>query len=145
MEDEEMMRDPAQTIGNLIDHQSTALIASVDANGFPNVKAMGAPAKREGIRTFYWHTNSPSMRVVQYRENPKACIYFFDKRFGARGVQLLGTMEVIDDIDVKRGLWRDEFSVYYTGGADGGDFIVLKFTAVSGRYYTKFKSENFEV
>ncbi|MDR1319656.1 MAG: pyridoxamine 5'-phosphate oxidase family protein, partial [Treponema sp.] len=38
---------------------------------------------------FYWHTNSPSMRIKLYKNNPKACIYFYDKRF-FRGVMLKG-------------------------------------------------------
>jgi general stress protein 26 len=105
---------------------------------------MLAPVKREGIKTIYWHTNSPSMRVKQYRDNPKACIYFCDKRF-FRGVMLKGIMEVVDDIEVKKEIWKDEFSVYYQGGMEGGDFIILKFTAETGRYYSNFKSEDFSI
>ena len=138
------MRNPEETIGNLIDKQSVSFISSVDENGYPNTKAMLAPVKREGIKTFYWHTNSPSIRIKQYRNNPKACIYFCDKRF-FRGVMLKGTMEVIDDNDIKKEIWKDEFSMYYKGGADGGDFILIKFTAVSGRYYGNFHSEDFEI
>jgi len=138
------MRNPEETIGNLIDKQSVSFISSVDENGYPNTKAMLAPVKREGIKTIYWHTNSPSMRIKQYRNNPKACIYFYDKRF-FRGVMLKGIMEVVDDIEVKKEIWKDEFSMYYQGGMDGGDFIILKFTAEIGRYYSNFKSENFEI
>ena len=138
------MKNPTETIGNLIDKQSVSFISSVDESGYPNTKAMLPPVKREGIKTFYWHTNSPSMRIKQYRNNPKACIYFYDKRF-FRGVMLRGTMEVVDDADTKKEIWKDEFSMYYTGGADGGDFILLRFTAENGRYYSNFHSEDFEV
>jgi general stress protein 26 len=137
-----MMRNPTETIGNLIDKQSVSFISSVDEYGFPNTKAMLAPCKREGIKVFYWHTNSPSMRIRQYRNNPKACVYFYDKRF-FRGVMLKGTMEVVDDMETKQALWKDEYSMYYTGGMDGGDFIILQFTAESGRYYSNGKSEDF--
>ena len=139
-----MMKDPKKTIGNLIENQGISFISSVDENGYPNTKAMLPPVKREGIKTFYWHTNSPSKRVKQYKKNPKACIYFYDKRF-FRGVMLKGTMKVVDDIKTKKEIWKDEFTMYYTGGRDGGDFIILKFTAKSGRYYSDFHSEDFEV
>ena len=138
------MRNPEETIGNLIDKQSISFISSIDENGYPNTKAMLAPVKREGIKTIYWHTNSPSMRVKQYRDNPKACIYFCDKRF-FRGVMLKGIVEVVDDIEIKKEIWRDDLSMYYQGGMDGGDFIILKFTAETGRYYSNFKSEDFEI
>ncbi|GMO43817.1 MAG: pyridoxamine 5'-phosphate oxidase family protein [Treponemataceae bacterium] len=110
-----MMKNPAETIGNLIEKQSVCFISSVDENGFPNTKAMLPPVKREGIKTFYWHTNSASMRIKHYKNNPKACIYFYDKRF-FRGVMLKGTMQVLDDDKSKKEIWRDEFSQYYTGG-----------------------------
>ena len=139
-----MMKNPTETIGGLIDKQTVSYISSVDENGYPNTKAMLAPVKREGIKIFYWHTNSPSMRIRQYKNNPKACIYFCDKRF-YRGVMLKGTMEVLDDLETKKEIWKDEFSTYYRDGMDGGDFIILKFTAENGRYYSNFKSENFEI
>ena len=138
------MRNPEETIGNLVDKQSVSFISSIDENGYPNTKAMLAPVKREGIKTFYWHTNSPSIRVAQYRNNSKACIYFCDKRF-FRGVMLKGIMEVVEDIEIKKEIWKDEFSIYYNGGMDGGDFIILKFTAKNGRYYSNFHSEDFEI
>ena len=100
------MRDPEKTIGNLVDKQSTAFIGSVDGQGFPNVKAMLAPRKREGIREFWFTSNTSSMRAAQYRQNPKACIYFYDKRF-FQGVQLTGTMEVLEDAFSKAMIWRD--------------------------------------
>lgn len=137
-----MIVNPQETIGNLIDKQDVSLISSVDENGYPNTKAMLPPVKREGIKTFYWHTNAPSMRIKQYRNNTKACIYFFDKRF-FRGVMLKGTMEVLEDSKIKEELWKEEFTMYYNGGVNGGDYIILKFTAESGRYYSNFSSENF--
>ena len=56
---------------------------------------------------------------------------------------LKGTMEVVDDKKIKKEIWKNEFSMYYRGGKDGGDFIILKFTAESGRYYSNFHSEDF--
>lgn len=138
------MKNTEETIVNLIEKQSVSFISSVDENGYPNTKAMLAPVKREGIKTFYWHTNSPSLRIKQYRNNPKACVYFCDTH-SFSGVMLKGTMEVIEDKDIKKEIWKDEFSMYYQGGMDGGDFILLRFTAESGRYYSDFHSENFDI
>ena len=138
------MRNPEQTIGNLIDKQGVAFIGSVDNDGFPNMKAMLPPRKRDGIKKFWFTTNTSSKRVAQYRENPNACIYFYDKRF-FRGVQLLGTMEVLEDADIKEMIWQDGDTKYYDGGVTDPDYCVLKFTAHRGRYYSNFKSETFEV
>ena len=139
-----MMRDAVQTIGNLIDKQSVSLISSVDSDGFPNTKAMLPPRKREGIQSFWFTTNTSSMRVAQYRVDPKACIYFFDKRF-FRGVMLKGTMEVLEDAGSKEMIWQEGDTMYYSKGVTDPDYCVLKFTAQTGRYYTNFSSEDFNV
>jgi len=138
------MRDHEKTIGNLIDKVTVSIISSIDEMGFPNTKAMLPPRKREGIKHIYFTTNTSSMRVKQYSENPKACIYFFDKRF-FRGVMLKGTMEVLQDSKSKKMIWKDGDEMYYPKGVIDPDYCVLKFTAQDGRYYSNFKSENFNV
>lgn len=138
------MRDSEKTIGNLIDKQNVAFISSVDSEGFPNNKAMLPPRKREGIKEFYFSTNTSSMRVEQYRTNPKACIYFCDKRF-FRGVMLKGTMEVLEDSKSKEMIWQEGDTMYYPKGVTDPDYCVLRFTAQSGRFYSKFKSEDFTI
>jgi general stress protein 26 len=139
-----MLRDAEQTIGNMIDKQSVSFISSVNADGFPNTKAMLPPRKREGIKVFYFTTNTSSMRVAQYRTNTKACIYFCDKRF-FRGVMLIGIMEVLEDAASKEMIWREGDTMYYSKGVTDPDYCVLRFTAQTGRYYTNFNSEDFVI
>lgn len=138
------MRDAEQTIGNLIDKIGVSFIGSIDEEGFPNIKAMLPPRKREGIRLFYFTTNTSSMRVNQYKQNPKASLYFCDKRF-FKGVMLKGTMEVLEDDESKEMIWREGDTMYYPLGVKDPDYCVLKFTAHNGRYYSNFKSINFNV
>ena len=138
------MRNAEKTIGNLIDNQGVAFISSIDSEGFPNTKAMLPPRKRDAIRTFYFSTNTSSMRVAQYKENPKACIYFCDKRF-FRGVMLKGTMEILVDSTSKEMIWQEGDTMYYSKGVGDPDYCVLKFTAESGRFYSNFHSETFDI
>ena len=138
------MRDKVKTIGNLIDKQSVSFISSVDEKGFPNTKAMLPPRKREGIKVFYFTTNTSSMRVELYRKNDKACIYFCDKRF-FRGVMLIGKMEVLEDAVSKEMIWQENDTMYYPQGVSDPDYCVLRFTAESGRFYSNFSSETFEI
>lgn len=138
------MRDAEQTIGNIIDKTTVSIISSVDEAGFPNTKAMLPPRKREGIKYLYFTTNTSSMRVKQYTDNSKACVYFYDKRF-FKGVMLKGTMSVLQDKKTKEMIWRDGDEVYYPKGVTDTDYCVLKFTAKNGRYYNNFKSEDFEI
>ena len=139
-----MMNDKEQTIGKLIDKQGVSFISSINIEGFPNTKAMLPPRKREGIKTFFFITNTSSMRVTQFRKISKASIYFCDKRF-YRGVMLIGIMEVLEDAASKEMIWQEGDTMYYSKGVTDPDYCVLKFTAKTGRYYTNFSSEDFIV
>lgn len=138
------MKDCVKTVGEMIDSGRVSIISSVDKDGFPNTKAMLPPRKRDGLKHIYFTTNTSSMRVKQYQDNPKACIYFYDKRF-YRGVMLKGTMEVLRDTKSKKMIWREGDEVYYSKGVTDPDYCVLRFTAKNGRLYSNFKSENFNV
>ena len=69
-----------ELIAQMADKLPIAYISSVDQEGFPWTKAMLKPRKREGIKTFYFTTNTFSIRVAQYKANPKASIYFCDAK-----------------------------------------------------------------
>ncbi|HBL85031.1 MAG: pyridoxamine 5'-phosphate oxidase [Clostridiales bacterium GWF2_38_85] len=138
------MHDAEKTIGNIIDKQKVAFIGSMDGDGYPNMKAMLAPRKREGIKAIYFSTNTSSMRVEQYLSNQKASVYFYDGRF-FRGVMLRGLMEVLTDSESKEMIWQSGDTMYYKKGVTDPDYCVLKFITQSGRYYSNFKSEDFEI
>ena len=54
------MRDAEKTVGNMIDKEKTIFVGSVDAEGFPNIKAMLQTRKREGLKHIYLSTNTSS-------------------------------------------------------------------------------------
>ncbi|TQI67941.1 pyridoxamine 5'-phosphate oxidase family protein [Clostridium sp. KNHs216] len=128
-----------------IGKQKVAFIASVDEDGFPNIKAMLMPRKIEE-NLFYFTTNTSSLRVSQYQQNEKASIYFFNKgRFRYEGVMLIGTMEVLEDSQTKQDIWRTGDTMFYKKGVTDPDYCVLRFTAIKGRYYCDLKTESFQL
>ncbi|MEG0505670.1 MAG: pyridoxamine 5'-phosphate oxidase family protein [Raoultibacter sp.] len=138
------MEDIKSTIAAILEKKRIVYISSVDADGFPNTKAMLAPRKHDGIKVFHFHTNTHSRRVSQYKQNPHASLYFCDE-LTFKGVMLVGTMEVLEDSAHKEMLWQESDTLYYSLGVTDPDYCVLKFTASKGRYYSNFSSEDFEV
>ena len=133
-------------IEKFIDRQSVSFICSVDNEQCPNVKAMLKPRKRIGLTTFYFSTNTSSMRVKQYQKNPNASIYFYHKGlFKYVGVMLTGTMEVMQYEETKKEIWRTGDTMFYKQGVTDPDYCVLKFTAYRGRYYQDLKTESFDI
>ena len=132
-----------QELVNFIQAQKVALLASVDEEGFPNMKAMYVPRKIEG-NCFYFSTNTSSMRTQQFMKNAKASIYFYEKgRFKYEGVMLTGTVEVLQDNAIKKEIWQAGDIMYYSQGVTDPDYCVLKFTAMKGRHYCSLKSKSF--
>ncbi len=140
------MKDPERVASVFIGRQGVAFIGSVDGEGFPNFKAMLPPRKRDGIKVFYFSTNTSSERVGQYRENPNACVYFYHKGvIRYKGIMLKGRMEVLEDEETKKMIWKAGDRIYYPKGVGDPDYCVLKFTAKEARYYCDLKSESFPV
>lgn len=54
-------------------------------------------------------------------------------------------MEVLTDPASKEMIWQEGDTMYYPEGVTDPDYCVLKFTAISGRFYSNFKSESFTV
>ncbi len=138
------MRNPTETIGKMIDKASVSFLSYVDGDGFPITKAMLRPRERNGIKEIWFSTNTSSNKVRFFKENNKASVYFVDRRF-FRAVSLVGTVEVLETPEAKERLWQVGDKMYYKEGVTDPDYCVLKFTAVKGRYYSNFKSEDFEI
>ncbi len=135
-----------EKIRGFIRRQKVAFICSVDGEGFPNVKAMLRPRKIDGLKYFYFSTNTSSMRVKQYLNDPKASIYFYHKGLIKYvGVMLTGTMEVLTDQESKNMIWKKGDKLFYKKGVTDPDYCVLKFTATKGRYYCDLKTESFDI
>ena len=139
-----MMRNSEKTIAHLIEKANMVMLSYVDGEGHPITKAMLPPRERSGITEFWFSTNKSSNKVICFRNNPKASIYVVARRF-FRGVSLIGTVEVLESAEAKKRIWRDGDTMYYKEGVTDPDYCVLKFTATRGRYYSNFKSEDFEV
>ena len=133
-------------IEKFIDKQKVSFISSIDDENYPNVKAMLKPRKRKGLKEFYFSTNTSSMRVKQYQSNSNASIYFCHKGLVKYvGVMLKGKMEVLTNQETKNMLWQTGDTMFYKKGVTDPDYCVLKFTAISGRYYCDLKTESFVI
>ncbi len=131
-------------IENQIKRALVCWLSYIDAEGFPVAKAMLAPREREGIRTFWFSTNTSSNKVHCFRADNRASVYFCD-RLRFRGVSLAGRVEVLETPQIKKRLWRAGDRMYYPLGVDDPDYCALQFTAERGRYYRGSDSEDFSI
>jgi general stress protein 26 len=128
----------------LVEKNSHVMVGSIDDDGYPNMKMMFNARVRDGIKVFYFTTNTSSLRTSQFVNNPRASLYFSNNRF-FNGLMLKGQMEVLKDKKSREMIWREGDEMYYPLGVTDPDYCVLKFTGETGRYYANFKSTNFSI
>lgn len=126
----------------MADKSAVAYLSYIDQDGCPVCKAMLAPRKREGSKVFYFTTNTSSNKIKCLRKNPKASVYFVDRRF-FRAVSLCGFAEVLETKKAREMIWREGDEQYYPLGVTDPDYCVLKFTAAKGRRYAGYHSDDF--
>ena len=121
----------------LVERSSMCLVGSVSEQGFPNVKAMFIMG-REGLKVFRFVTGTPTQRVSQFRDNPKACLFFVDAD-GHSSLMLEGLMGIVEDQAEKDALWQDGFEGTFPKGKTDPDYCVLRFTAEKAKHYPLFQ------
>ena len=128
-----MDRKIKEEIRKLRDSSNVAYVGSVNGGGFPQIKAM-LVFEHDDMKVQYFSTNLSSKRAVQFREDPKACVYDCDEE-NYNGALFTGTIEICTDRETRAMLWRDGCEIYYPGGIDDPDYCVYRFTAETVNYY----------
>ena len=130
-------------IRSLRNNSNIAYVASVNEGGYPLVKAM-LVLEHDSMAVQYFSTNTSSKRVRQFKNNPKASVYYCNEA-QLKGALFTGTMKVCTDHETKAFLWREGFEMYYPKGVDDEDYCVLRFTADMVNYYHGLNNESFSV
>jgi general stress protein 26 len=116
--------------------QSEAVYVATVRCGAPRVRALvnlrrpdrypGACdfCRKEGF-TSYFATSLASAKVSDIRADSSVAVYYSIPS-QVRGIELRGHMEILTDPDIKRLLWQGEWRIYWRGGADDPDYVVLR-------------------
>ncbi len=139
MENEQAIQDALALAGGA----TIAMLGTNGDDGYPNIKAM-IKMENEGLKTIWFSTNTSSKRIAQLKRDSKVCVYFVDMDQW-KGLMLVGTVEVLQDMESRQRLWRPGYEKYYPLGVADPDYSVLRFTAQWGNYYHALSNASFEV
>lgn len=129
-----------EEIIEFIKKQKTSIISSVDENGYPWTRALIQPRYIDGVN-IYFATYTSSNKVRHYKNNSKACVYFFEKGKDYKGVMIRGKMEVVENEMVKDKLWMPFFNRFYKKGRSDSEYCILKFVCEEAEWFSNFKTE----
>ena len=133
----------AEVVNHTIKTSNHCIFSYLGTDGFPAGKALNMPRKMEPQGVYWFSTVNHARKVCGARNYPKASVYFYDPEQFV-GVSLSGTVEVIDDLSVKREFWREGDELFYPNGIDSDDYVILKFIAQTGRLYAQIQHTDFK-
>lgn len=125
---------------------NTFILTLTGSDGYPLIKAVVPGKYRESIEELYFCTNTSSKFASEIQENTKASVYFYSRALIWKGCMLKGKMEIVSDMAIKAQYWQNKFkNAYPEKSYTDPDFCVLRFTPLSGRFYSWYKLEDFEI
>ncbi|MHC4260333.1 MAG: pyridoxamine 5'-phosphate oxidase family protein [Planctomycetota bacterium] len=122
----------------LMETAEGAYLSTIDSDGFPQTRMMGNLRNKEQCRIseelfaghdedflIYMLTGHSSDKMQQIRANSKVSVYFCNcAQFHT--LLLVGNVEEINDPDLKKKMWQDEWKIHWPGGAEDPEFVLLK-------------------
>ena len=141
----------------LMEESKAAYLTTIDTDGFPITRAMFNLRNRDQFPEFskffetqqnqftiYISTNTSSSKVTHLDKNPKMCVYFCDTE-DFKGFMLGGSVEIVDDKELKKKIWLDWWTRYYPEGLEDPDYTLLRLERKNARYYHKLNHAKFEI
>ena len=113
-------------------------LGTVDSDGFPQTRVMGNLRNKEQCRIaeelfaehnedflIYMLTSNSSAKMQQIRANSKVSVYFCNSA-QFHTLLLVGNAEEIDDLDLKKQIWQDDWKIHWPEGPEDPEFVMLK-------------------
>ena len=101
------------------------VLALIDADGYPTAATI-SPAKIDGIKRIYFCTGTGSnwVKRIEKCNHASVCLNSEEEQYN---ITLVGDIEVLTDLEIKKNMWFKGMGHYFTGPEDPG-FCVLQFT-----------------
>ena len=123
---------------NLVETGWPAYLTTVDAEGFPQTRAMFNLQNKERFPklipvfernretfTIIFTTNTSSTKIQDIQSRPAASVYFCNPEIW-QGVMFGGELEIVEGLELKKEIWHDGWERYYLKGYDDPDHTVLR-------------------
>lgn len=137
LEENIMMDALKKSAQELLESCGDVTVASVNEEGYPRICVV-AKLKSEGFQTIYFSTGSSGTKTRHFRKNPKSSVCYYKD---GNSVTLVGEVEIVEDMNIKKSLWFDWMIEHFPGGVTDSENCVLKFT---GKEATVWIDKNFQ-
>ncbi|MHA2281739.1 MAG: pyridoxamine 5'-phosphate oxidase family protein [Promethearchaeota archaeon] len=139
----------------LMQSSKAVYLTTIDSEGYPITRGMFNLRNKEQFPEFseffayqdnkfvnYISTNTSSSKITDIQKNPKISLYYCDPD-DVKGVMFGGDAEIIDDLDLKKQIWLDWWTKYYSEGLEDPDYTLLKLNPKKARFYYRLNQVQF--
>ena len=113
------------------------VMALTDEDGFPAASMITA-SKANGFNWISFCTGLSSNKVNRIKKDSRACIYLFDNK-SFTGISLIGKIEIIVDLNVKKEMWYDVLGEHFKS-PDDSNLCVLMFEPIKYNIFIDFQT-----
>jgi general stress protein 26 len=124
---QELSKDSLLKIANeVIKTQRTCTFITVDEYGKPQARVL-AYFPPEDDWKIWLGTSTNSRKVMQVKNNPNVIVFYFDPEGGSY-VSIAGKAQIINDPELKKEYWKDEWKVFYPNPEK--DYVLIEVAPV---------------
>ena len=118
------MSDVKTKTRNYLDSVKTVTLATCMDNK-PSCRIMEIQKVEDDLKIWFAaHKSSP--KIAQINKNSNVCIVSFNDET-ARDIRFLGRIEILNDMEAKKYVWKEELEPYFQDGINDPELTVLKF------------------
>lgn len=104
-------------------------LASINEDGFPRICVI-TKRKANGFLEIYFETGKSSRKTKHFLSCNKASVCFHN---GGDSVTLLGFVEIVEDMNIKREIWKPDS--FFKKGPEIPTYCVLKFKTTQATFW----------
>ncbi|NDJ53274.1 MAG: pyridoxamine 5'-phosphate oxidase family protein [Chloroflexi bacterium] len=112
----------AQTTIKEVDH---CMLVTYGSDGLLHSRLM-QPYDTEESLDIWFGTRPDSRKVEEIQADNRALVMFYNLKEAAY-VSMNGTIEMVDDPELKKQYWHEAWEDYFERGPEGDDYMLLKF------------------
>ena len=132
------MADKTKKAIQLLEGCDSIQLASINLDGYPRICEMEV-LKFNGLSEIYFTTLVNSAKVKQYQSNAKAGVAY---SVDYDSVSLVGEVDVVCDMDMKKALWINDHTRRFVENEDGTPkYCILKFKTVAATFFIDGEKE----
>lgn len=116
---------------------STAMLITTDADGFQNARPMSIAELKPDV-AMYFSAQRGSPKVKAIAANPAALVTF---QSASEYASLSGKATIVNDRALIERLWSESWRVWFPGGKEDPDLILIRFDPSTAEYWDNCGAE----